>query len=112
MFDRPCYSYHEQSRCRSRLLFHFCVTDGKATFGVALDGDFLNMQEFVNMVNGGGSYPKNGWHGMYAMSGISECNNRIYKVDDGLSLFVDHAIQAARQFISDRRKLDIDWKAK
>lgn len=80
--------------------------------GVTLDGDFLNMQEFVNMVNGGGSYPKNGWHGMYAMSGISECNNRIYKVDDGLSLFVDHAIQAARQFISDRRKLDIDWKAK
>lgn len=80
--------------------------------GVTLDGDFLNMQEFVNMVNGGGSYPKNGWHGMYAMSGISESNNRIYKVDDGLSLFVEHAIQAARQFISDRRKLDIDWKAK
>lgn len=31
---------------------------------VTLDGGFLNMPEFVNMVNGGGSYPSNGWHGI------------------------------------------------
>lgn len=78
---------------------------------VTLDGAFLNMPEFIHMVNGGGSYSLNGWHGMYAMSGIQESNERIYIVDDSLNLFVDHAIAAARQFISDRRMLNHEWKA-
>lgn len=78
---------------------------------VTLDGDFLNMPEFVHMVNGGGSYGKNGWHGMYAMSGISDKNERIYKVDDSMELFIEHAIEAAKQFIRDRRKLNEFWKA-
>lgn len=76
-----------------------------------LDGSFLNMDEFKHMVNGGGSYPINGWHGMYAMSGIPENNGRIYKVSDTLDLFVSHAIKAAKQFIADRRMLTSDWKA-
>lgn len=78
---------------------------------VTLDGGFLNMPEFIHMVNGGGSYNKNGWHGMYAMSGIEESNGRIYKVDDSMQLFVEHAIEAAKQFIRDRRQLDATWKA-
>lgn len=78
---------------------------------VTLDGDFLNMPEFVHMVNGGGSYGKNGWHGMYAMSGIEKQNGRIYKVDDSMGLFVEHAIEAAKQFIRDRRQLNENWKA-
>lgn len=78
---------------------------------VTLDGTFLNMQEFIHMVNGGGSYPSNGWHGMYAMSGIQESNGRIYKVDDSLDLFVEHAVAAAQQFISDRRMLNNGWNA-
>ena len=78
---------------------------------VTLDGDFLNMPEFVHMVNGGGSYGKNGWHGMYAMSGISDNNGRIYKVDDAMGLFVEHAVEAAKQFIRDRRQLNASWKA-
>ena len=78
---------------------------------VTLDGDFLNLQELKNMVNGGGSYTQNGWHGMYAMSGIDATDGRIYKDDDSLSLFIDHAVQAARQFISDRKMLDANWKA-
>ncbi len=78
---------------------------------VTLDGSFLNMAEFIHMVNGGGSYATNGWHGMYAMSGIAASNGRIYKVDDSLTLFIDHAIAAARQFISDRRMLNHEWHA-
>ena len=78
---------------------------------VTLDGNFLNMPEFIHMVNGGGSYSSNGWHGMYAMSGISESNGRIYKVDDALQLFVKHAVEAAKQFIRDRRQLNAGWKA-
>lgn len=78
---------------------------------VTLDGEFLNMPEFIHMVNGGGSYSTNGWHGMYAMSGIEKSNGRIYKVDDAMSIFITHAIQAAKQFISDRRQLNVNWKA-
>lgn len=78
--------------------------------GVTLDGNFLNMPEFIHMVNGGGSYRTNGWHGMYAMSGIKDSNERIYKVDDSMSLFIEHAVAAARQFISDRRQLNGSWK--
>lgn len=48
---------------------------------------------------------------MYAMSGVEKSNDRIYKVDDKLDIFVDHAILAAKQFISDRRLLNNVWKA-
>lgn len=78
--------------------------------GITLDGGFLNMPEFVHMVNGGKSYKENGWHGMYAMSGITESNDRIYRIDDKMTLFIDHAIAAAKQFISDRRRLNATWK--
>lgn len=78
---------------------------------ITLDGQFLNMPEFIHMVNGGASYPSNGWHGMYAMSGITTRNDRIYLVDDSLGLFVEHAVLAAKQFIRDRRKLDNTWRA-
>lgn len=78
---------------------------------ITLDGSFLNMEEFRHMVNGGGSYPVNGWHGMYAMSGIDKSNGRIYKVDDVLDMFVKHAIEAAKQFIADRRMLTANWIA-
>ena len=77
---------------------------------VTLDGNFLNMPEFIHMVNGGASYRTNGWHGMYAMSGINDNNGRIYKVDDSMELFIKHAIAAAKQFISDRRLLNRNWK--
>lgn len=78
---------------------------------VTLDGDFLNMPEFIHMVNGGGSYGTNSWHGMYAMSGISDHNDRIYKTSEKLDIFIEHAIQASDQFISDRRMLGRNWKA-
>ncbi len=78
---------------------------------VTFDGAFLNMPEFIHMVNGGGSYPTNGWHGMYAFSGIDKSEGRIYKTDKSLEIFAKHAIQAARQFISDRRNLNNTWIA-
>ena len=79
---------------------------------VTLDGDFLNMPEFVHMVNGGGSYPTNSWHVMYAMSGIAQNNNRIYKTNEQLDVFIQHAVQAANQFIADRRDLNRGWIAR
>ena len=76
---------------------------------VTLDGNFLNMPEFIHMVNGGASYRSNGWHGMYAMSGIEGTRGRIFKVNDTMDLFIQHAISAARQFIADRRCLNETW---
>lgn len=90
---------------------HNAMTGLFWSVAITLDGNFLNMPEFIHMVNGGGSYGKNGWHGMYAMSGIADTNGRIYKVDDSLGLFVQHAIEAAKQFIKDRRQLNENWKA-
>lgn len=78
---------------------------------VTLDGDFLNMPEFIHMVNGGGSYTTNSWHGMYAMSGITKDNDRIYKTNEKLDIFINHAVKAANQMISDRRKLNRTWRA-
>ena len=64
------------------------------------------------MVNGGTtSYSLNGWHGMYAISGIKADNDRIYKDDEGLNLLMSHAVQAAEQLISDRRQLNYSWRA-
>lgn len=65
--------------------------------GVTLNGDFLKMPEFVNMVNGGEgtSYIQNGWHGMYAITGVNADNKRIYKIDEHLSKLFDHAVQAS-----------------
>lgn len=77
---------------------------------VTLDGSFLNMSEFIHMVNGGGSYKRNGWHGMYAMSGIEESNDRIHKIDDSMEILINHAVAAAKQFITDRRQLDAAWR--
>ena len=37
-------------------------------------------------------------------------NGRIYKVDDSMDLFIKHAIAAAKQFISDRRQLNENWR--
>lgn len=77
---------------------------------VTLVGDFLQMPKFVDMVNGGGSYDQNGWHGMYAISGITTDNCRIYKDNEGLEKLIEHAIQASECFISDRRNLDHTWQ--
>ena len=78
---------------------------------VTIDGKFLSLPKFINMVNGGGDieYQENGWHGMYAMSGI-ETNDRIYK-DEKLELLIEDANQASQKFISARQRFDRYWKA-
>lgn len=78
---------------------------------VTIDGKFLNLPKFTNMVNGGGEieYEENGWHGMYTMSGTDN-NDRIYK-DEQLELLIEDASQASQKFISARQRFDRYWKA-
>lgn len=72
---------------------------------VALDGAFLALPKFQEMVNGGGEdYEENGWHGLYVMSDKFTVD-RIYPVDRNLSLLVDHARQASEAFMRARLRL-------
>lgn len=77
---------------------------------VTLNGDFFKGDKFNEMVNGGTTeFQQNGWHGMYVLSNTTN-DDRIYLVDDQLSLLVDHAIQASQVFTS-RQTFTSKWKA-
>lgn len=78
---------------------------------VVLDGTYLAMPKFEQMVNGGGvtQYAENGWHGMYSMSNVED-NDRIYK-DQDLTLLIEDARQAAEKFTSARQRFTKYWQA-
>lgn len=77
---------------------------------VALDGAFLAMPKFREMVNGGGEdYRENGWHGLYVMS-EQYTMDRIYPVDKTLSLLVNHAKQASESFMRARLRFNSNWR--
>lgn len=77
---------------------------------MTLDGDFLKLPKFVNMVNGNSAeFKENGWHGMYVFSNIKP-NDRIYNTSLDLETFSTHAIKAAEQWLSQRQWLNTEWK--
>lgn len=80
------------------------------SIAVALDGQFLAMPKFQEMVNGGGhDYETNGWHGLYVMSELYS-NDRIYSVDKNLTKLVVHAQQASVAWMSARHRFTSAWK--
>lgn len=80
------------------------------SIAVDLDGGFLAMPKFIEMVNGGGNdYETNGWHGMYVMS-KKYSDDRIFPVDGTLKLLTDHAKLAAQYWISSRQRFDSTWR--
>jgi len=77
---------------------------------VALDGQFLALPKFQEMVNGGGNdYEANGWHGLYVMSDLYSLD-RIYGVDKSLTRLVDHARQASAAWMSARHRFTSNWR--
>lgn len=77
---------------------------------VTLDGRFLAMPKFQEMVNGGGiDYEINGWHGMYVMSNQYTLD-RIYPIDKDLDLLVTHAQYAAEAWMSARQRFTNTWQ--
>lgn len=78
---------------------------------VVLDGTYLAMPKFEQMVNGGGQtqYSENGWHGMYALSRAHD-DDRIY-LDQNLDRLVLDARQAAEKFTSARQRFTKYWQA-
>lgn len=78
---------------------------------VVLDGDFMKIPKFINMVNGHcPEFPENGWHGMYIFSDKYEID-RIYPIDINMGTFADHAKKAAVAWRSQRQWMDAKWKA-
>lgn len=76
-----------------------------------LDGDFLKLPKFINMINGGSEeFRENGWHGMYVLS-IKEQNGRIYPLSIDFDVFKSHALQAVEQWQKRRQWFDCSWKA-
>lgn len=81
------------------------------SIAITLNGEFLSLPKFKDMVNGGGSgYKENGWNGMYVMSN-DFIDDRIYSIRDDLSHLIDHAVEASKEWISNRKALKSDWKA-
>lgn len=79
---------------------------------IVLDGDFLRLPKFVEMVNGGGSsYAHNGWHGLYVFS-EKYTKDRIYPTNIELEVFSNHAVEAADYWLSQRQWFDKNWRPK
>lgn len=77
-----------------------------------LDGEFLRLPKFVNMVNGGSDeFKENGWHGMYVLS-TKKQNDRIYPLAMDFEIFKKHTMQAAEEWQKRRQWFNKDWKAK
>ena len=76
---------------------------------IVLDGDFLRLPKFISMVNGGTTeHPTNGWHGLYVFS-EQYSEGRIYPTDLNFKNFKEHAIEAARYWLTQRQWFDHEW---
>ena len=76
---------------------------------IVLDGDFLRLPKFVNMVNGGTTeHPQNGWHGLYVFS-EQYSEGRIYSTDLDFKNFKEHAVYAANYWLKQRQWFDNTW---
>ncbi|MCM1517557.1 MAG: BsaWI family type II restriction enzyme [Pseudoflavonifractor sp.] len=77
---------------------------------IVLDGDFLKLKKFKEMVNGGTPTQRaNGWHGMYIFTN-EETGERIYHTNVDFEVFKQHAIEAAKMWLTQRQWFNEDWK--
>lgn len=77
---------------------------------IVLDGDFLKLKKFKEMVNGGTSTQQaNGWHGMYIFTN-EETGDRIFHTDINFRVFKQHAIEAAKMWLTQRQWFTEDWR--
>lgn len=77
---------------------------------IVLNGDFLRMQKFQHMVNGGSAdFQKNGWHGMYAFSNNRASEGRIHEMGLDMEIFVQHTIIASKGWQEQRQWMNCDW---
>ncbi|MCM1029071.1 MAG: BsaWI family type II restriction enzyme [Pseudoflavonifractor sp.] len=77
---------------------------------IVLDGDFLKLKKFKEMVDGGTSTQQaNGWHGMYIFT-EEEMSERIFHTNVDFEIFKQHAVEAAKMWSTQRQWFNEDWK--
>ncbi len=82
------------------------------SIAIVLDGEFLKLPKFTNMVNGCSSeYDINGWHGMYVLSNKVINNGRIHSVDISMQKFVEDILKACDFWSKNRQWFDHNWKS-
>ena len=78
---------------------------------IVLDGDFLKLPKFKNMVNGNvPEYDLNGWHGMYVFTNEQLENDRIHGIDITMDTFIQDAIAGAKFWKEQRQWFDNKWR--
>jgi len=81
------------------------------SFALVLDGDFLRLPKFQNMVNGDSAeFEINGWHNMYVLTNEDITKNRIKAIDISMDAFVEDCKKGAEFWSSQRQWLDYKWK--
>jgi hypothetical protein len=78
---------------------------------IVLDGEFLRLPKFTNMVNGNSAeYEINGWHGMYVLTNKEIENDRIHRIDILMERFVNDVVIAAQYWKENRQWFDYKWR--
>jgi len=82
------------------------------SIAIVLDGDFLKMPKFKNMVNGNSNeFDINGWHKLYVLSNNEELiDDRISIMDISMKTFVDEAEKGANYWLTQRQWLNSEWR--
>lgn len=81
------------------------------SMAIVMDGDFLRLPKFINMVNGGSSeYEINGWHFMYVITNGEIDNDRIKSIDLDMKKLVDDCVAGAKFWLGQRQWISPKWK--
>ena len=82
------------------------------SLAIVMDGEFLKLPKFKDMVNGGGSgYELNGWHGMYVFTKDNSIqNDRIKPIDIDMGNLISDCINGAQYWSTQRQWLNHEWR--
>lgn len=82
------------------------------SIAIVMDGDFLRLPKFQNMVNGKShEFEVNGWHYMYVFTNETINNDRIVSIDINMELMVENIKAAATFWTTQRQWFNHDWRA-
>lgn len=79
------------------------------SIALVVDGDFLRLDKFKRMVNGGDEiYARCGWHKMYVLD-VEKPEDRIVRLERDFSNFAADAVSAAKHFLDGGEKFSSGW---
>jgi hypothetical protein len=82
------------------------------SLAIVMDGDFLRLPKFKNMVNGNSpEFQINGWHYMYVFTNQSIDEDRIKAIDISMERFINDAIKGAEFWTAQRQWLNNEWRS-